>query len=431
MNNFKIRQKMLSAFFLPIFVLCCVGIYFALNFETLSTTEKFLFFVVIFSAFVSIFAFVSLSNSISTQIKNLSAALQEVANGNLAVKIKSQSNDELGKLAKVVADTMEKIRFLTKQTQANAIDAEKLSLQLNEQAEKSSAASKDVATSLSKLDDNANRQSVAISTSAKNIHAFAELLQEFELKANASVSSAKNVEEIAKSGQSAVSGAVSQIAAVAESVEKSAHVINQLAERSAQIGNISSTIADIAGKTNLLALNAAIEAARAGEHGKGFAVVSDEVRKLAEGTNSAAEQIGILITTIQNEMAAALQQMSQGNSEVESGKNVVAAAGNSFQNILDAVALLTNHAEEILQNAETSSANVDKIAFAFDELGQLSREIDAEIKKLASATSSQSTSIDEIANASRKIYDISKDLSELTSEFTIFKVAERLKFFNR
>lgn len=427
MNNFTIRQKIFLAFVLPIFLLVCSSIYFALNFETLSTAATFLFFGVIFAVPFTIFMAIFLCNTFSKHIKNLSAASIEVAEGNLTVEIKSQSSDELGQLTENFSNAIKKIRALIEKIQQGAMDAENFSAQLNDNATKSSLATQKVAASLANVTENANRQSVAISSSSKDIHAFAELLQEFEIKADASVNSAKNVEEIAKSGQNAVRGAVNQMSAVAESVEKSAQVIKQLAERSTQIGNISSTIADIAGKTNLLALNAAIEAARAGEHGKGFAVVSDEVRKLAESTNLAASQIGDLITAIQNEMSQALQQMEQGNSEVESGKNVVAAAGDSFQNITGAVAQLTSHAEEILQNAETSLQTVDKLVQAMDELNQSSKDVSAETETLTLATEEQSAAIDEAQNASQKLADISKDISESAAKFTIFKVAERLK----
>ena len=427
MKNFTIRQKIFCALALPIFLLVCIEIYFALNFETLAAVEKFLFFAVIFVVPVSIFSAMILANSILKQLKNLSSASEEVAEGNLTVEIKSQSCDEIGQLAKIFSSAIEKIRLLTEKIQQDARNTETFSAHLNDNANKSSLATKKVTTSLSNVAENANRQEVAIASSSKDIHAFAQLLQEFEVKADASVNSAKNVEEIAKSGQAAVNSAVNQISSVAESVEKSAQVIKHLAERSTQIGNISSTISDIAGKTNLLALNAAIEAARAGEHRKGFAVVSDEVRKLAESTNLAASQIGELITAIQNEMATALQQMEQGNSEVESGKNVVAAAGNSFQNITDAVAQLTSHAEEILHNAETSSATVDKLAQAMNELDKLSKDFNAEIEVLTLATEEQSASIDEVQNVSKKLSEIAAELSELTAKFKIFKVAERLK----
>ena len=379
--------------------------------------------VVLFSIFMA----VALSKSILKSINHLSDVSRELAAGNLTVEAKAQSEDEFGQLTKLFADTIEKLRTLIENIQHNAKDAATFAAQLNENASQSALATQQVAVSIGNVAENAMKQEDAVARSSKDIHAFAELLQEFESKADASVNSAKNVEEIAESGRAAVRGAVDQMSAVADSVEKSAQVIKQLAERSNQIGNISSTIAKIAEQTNLLALNAAIEAARAGEHGKGFAVVSDEVRKLAESSNLAASQIGELISAIQTEMSEALQQMEQGNLEVESGKTVVAAAGDSFRNITAAVAELTSHAEEIFKNAETSSERVDKLVAAMDELSKSSKDVSAETESVSAATEEQSASIDEVASASQKLSDLAGELTESTAKFKIFKPAERLK----
>ena len=379
--------------------------------------------VVLFSIFMA----VALSKSILKSINHLSDVSRELAAGNLTVEAKAQSEDEFGQLTKLFADTIEKLRTLIENIQHNAKDAATFAAQLNENASQSALATQQVAVSIGNVAENAMKQEDAVARSSKDIHAFAELLQEFESKADASVNSAKNVEEIAESGRAAVRGAVDQMSAVADSVEKSAQVIKQLAERSNQIGNISSTIAKIAEQTNLLALNAAIEAARAGEHGKGFAVVSDEVRKLAESSNVAASQIGELISAIQTEMSEALQQMEQGNLEVESGKTVVAAAGDSFRNITAAVAELTSHAEEIFKNAETSSERVDKLVAAMDELSKSSKDVSAETESVSAATEEQSASIDEVASASQKLSDLAGELTESTAKFKIFKPAERLK----
>ncbi|MBR6013407.1 MAG: methyl-accepting chemotaxis protein [Selenomonadaceae bacterium] len=379
--------------------------------------------VVLFSVFMA----VALTKSILNSIEYLSGVSKELADGNLTVEAKAQTNDEFGHLTEIYANTIEKLRALIENIQHNAKDASNFASQLNENATQSALATQQVAASIGNVADNANKQGVAVEQSTQAIRAFAELLQKFEEKANSSVTSAKNVEEIAESGRAAVRGAVDQMSAVAESVANSAKVINQLAERSAQIGNISSTIASIAEQTNLLALNAAIEAARAGEHGRGFAVVSDEVRKLAEGSNVAASQIAKLITSIQEEMKEALEQMERGNQEVESGKVVVAAAGDSFRNINSAISQLTDHSEEILRNAQDALTKVDKIVETMDELNKSSKDVSAETESVSAATEEQSASIDEVAGASQKLSELAEALTESTAKFKIFKGADRVK----
>ena len=371
--------------------------------------------VVVFSVFMAYF----LSKIILDSINYLSNVSRELAAGNLTVEAKPQTSDEFGTLTEIYADTINKLHKLIENIQRNASDAATFASQLNENASQSALATQQVAASIGNVAENASKQGAAVERSTDDIRAFAELLQGFETKADSSVDSAKNVEEIAESGRTAVRGAVDQMSALANSVNATAKVIEQLAERSTQIGNISSTISNIAEQTNLLALNAAIEAARAGSAGRGFAVVADEVRKLAESSALAASQIAELITTIQNEMKEALDQMEKGNKEVESGKVVVAAAGDSFKNITEAIAKLTNHAEEILTNAKTASTRVDALVEAMDELNKSSKDVSAETESVSAATEQQSASIDEVANASKKLSDLAEELTASASKFKI------------
>lgn len=371
--------------------------------------------VVVFSVFMAYF----LSKTILDSINYLSNVSRELAAGNLTVQATPQTQDEFGTLTQIYADTIGKLRKLIENIQRNASDAATFAAQLNENASQSALATQQVAASIGNVAENASKQGIAVEQSTDDIRAFAELLQGFETKADSSVNSAKNVEDIAESGRTAVRGAVDQMSAVANSVNKTAKVIEQLAERSTQIGNISSTISNIAEQTNLLALNAAIEAARAGSAGRGFAVVADEVRKLAEGSNIAASQIAELITSIQNEMSEALEQMERGNKEVESGKVVVAEAGDSFRNITEAIAQLTSHAEEILKNAKMAANRVDKLVDAMDELNRSSKDVSSETESVSAATEEQSASIDEVANASKKLSDLAEELTASASKFKI------------
>ena len=382
--------------------------------------------IVIVVAF-SIFMAFGLSASIMKSIQYLMNVSKELAAGNLTVEAKAESNDEFGELTEVYAETIETLRKLIERIQQNARDASTFASQLNENASQSALATQQVAVSIGNVAENANKQGNAVATSAHNIRAFARVLQGFEEKASASVDSAKSVEDIAGQGKSAVEDAVEQMSAIAESTAASAEVIKKLADRSAEIGEISSTIAGIANQTNLLALNAAIEAARAGEAGKGFAVVADEVRKLAEGCNDAAGKIAGILDKVNEDTENAVLEMEKGTADVESGKTVVAAAGSSFENIAAAISDLTTHAEDILKDVQSASKRIDKLVEAMDELDKSSKDVSAETESVSAATEEQSASIDEVATASKKLSELAGELTESASQFKIFKGADRLR----
>ena len=367
----------------------------------------------------SIVMAIVLSRTILNSIEYLSDVSKEMAAGNLTVKAEAKNDDEFGQLTTIYANTIAKLRLLIANIQRNAKLASDFAVQLNENADKSTEITQKVTASISNVAENSLNQGYAIYQATEDIRTFAELLQDFESKANSSVKSAQNVENIAENGRSAVGGAVKQMSAVAQSVEKSAEVIKQLAERSTQIGNISATIAGIAEQTNLLALNAAIEAARAGDAGRGFAVVADEVRKLAESSSSAASQIGSLISTIQTEVGEALKQMEQGNVEVENGRVVVAEAGDSFKNITDAIVKLTQDAEVIQRNAKDASTRIDKLVESMDNLSKSSEDVSIETESVKAATEDQAASIDEVASASQKLSELAGELTESAAKFKI------------
>ena len=382
--------------------------------------------IVIVVAF-SIFMALGLSASIMKSIKYLMNVSKELAAGNLTVEAKSETKDEFGELTEVYAETIETLRKLIQKIQQNAKDASTFAAQLNENASQSALATQQVAVSIGNVAENANKQGDAVAASAHNIRAFAKVLQGFEEKASSSVSAAKSVEEIAAEGKSAVEGAVEQMSAIAESTAASAEVIKKLSDRSAAIGDISSTIAGIAEQTNLLALNAAIEAARAGEAGKGFAVVADEVRKLAEGSNIAAQKIGELIEKTNSDTEKAVTEMQKGTATVENGKAIVAAAGSSFENIAAAVSDLTTHAEDILVDAQKASQRIDKLVASMDELDQSSKDVSAETESVSAATEEQSASIDEVATASKKLSELAEELQSSAAQFKIYKGADRIR----
>ncbi|MBR1419887.1 MAG: methyl-accepting chemotaxis protein [Selenomonadaceae bacterium] len=361
----------------------------------------------------------ALAKSISKPINNMMDAARKISQGDLSVEMKAISNDELGELTQVYGETVKNLRELIRDIQSTAEDVSNFASQLTENASQSAVATQQVATSIGNVAENANHQGEAVNRSTNSIKEMSEMLRGFEEKAVASSKAAGSVEEIAESGKTTIAQAVDQMSVIADSVMSSARVIQQLAERSDEIGQIVETISGISEQTNLLALNAAIEAARAGEAGRGFAVVADEVRKLAEGSGEAAQKIAEMIEMIQTDVKAAVQQMNQGTDVVEGGKTAVADAGKSFDNIAEAVENLAQHAAAILEDAKKSSDQVESLVVVMESLEKNGKDVAAETESVSAATEEQSASIDEVASASRRLSELAQELLNSTAKFKI------------
>ncbi|KAF0216920.1 MAG: hypothetical protein FD174_3475 [Geobacteraceae bacterium] len=198
---------------------------------------------------------------------------------------------------------------------------------------------------------------------------------------------AKLANDSAVTGASVVQESVSVMNRIAERVKESACTVENLGERSDQIGAIIGTIEDIADQTNLLALNAAIEAARAGEQGRGFAVVADEVRALAERTSKATREIGEMIKTIQQETKGAVVAMEDGVKEVEKGTVEAAKSGRALQDILDQINDVTMQINQVATAAEEQTATTNEISNSMQQITEVVQETSSGAHQSADAAS--------------------------------------------
>jgi len=217
--------------------------------------------------------------------------------------------------------------------------------------------------------------------------------------------SAKRAVDTAQHGNNIVEKSVSEVREIDETVNESAKFVKSLGERSVHIGEIVSVINDIADQTNLLALNAAIEAARAGEQGRGFAVVADEVRKLAERTAQATSEIEDMIKAIQNEVAKAVDKMDSATLKVQSGVDLTTQAGDALK--------------AIVKSSDELQLMVQQIASATEEMSATSEQISKEIVDIANASRDTTASSQETAQAAVGLSRIATKLDETIRFFRL------------
>jgi methyl-accepting chemotaxis protein len=282
------------------------------------------------------------------EISRISGYLQRLAEGDLtfepevgdADKYTEQVRGNFLQVQESIAATISSLRALLGQVQESANQVTGASQQIEAAAEQSAQATQQVAATIQQV--------------AANVHS--------------SANSSGQVASTAQAGARTVTSTVVAMRRIKEAVTDAGEKIRQMQERSAQIGAIVETINEIASQTNLLALNAAIEAARAGEQGRGFAVVADEVRKLAERSASATQQIAGLITGVQQGIEQAVESMRVSLTQVESGAKLAEEAGAALDEIEKAAAVSSAEAKEINGSAEDVAAMTEELSAQTEEV---------------------------------------------------------------
>ena len=257
--------------------------------------------------------------------------------------------------------------------------------EVTETVSSTATAANQISASTEEMAAGAHEQSSQTGEIAAAIEQMTKTIIETTRNASQAASNAKKAGEIAASGGKTVEDTVNGIIRIADVVNKSSDTVKQLGKNSDQIGEIIQVIDDIADQTNLLALNAAIEAARAGEQGRGFAVVADEVRKLAERTTKATKEIADMINQIQNDTSDAVIQMKYGTEEVEKGKELARKAGESLKDIINASVSVVDDINQVASASEEQSATADQISKNIESISNVTNESSAGIQQIARA----------------------------------------------
>ena len=327
--------------------------------------------------------------------------------------------DELGTMAQAMQEMNEKVRALMRNVAQTAEYLAASSEELTSSAEQAADVSQSIAESIVKVAGACSEQFDDVQTANEHTKKLTQHMQDFEGHLEETGQQVQKTSDVATEGRQGVATAVTGMQSIQTNVSHIAEIIEGLGENSKQIGEIVDTIAGIAEQTNLLALNAAIEAARAGEHGRGFAVVADEVRKLAEQSQEAASEISERIGRIQSSTQEAVDAMHQGLSEVMDGTKTVQGAGTSFEGIASMVGKVAEASRAMQSSVGRLTQSIGRIDAAVEEINTKSRSVADEAQTVSAATEEETASMHEIADASRKLAEQAQNLQNSIAVFKI------------
>ena len=335
---------------------------------------------------------VMLRITLGKPVASMIARIREIQSENdLTKRVDIHSNDEVGQIGQCFNEFVSTLQDVISQFTGSTHEV--------------AGAATEIAASSEEIASGMQEQSSQITQISSAVEEMSASIIEVARKSGEAANDANESGRVAEEGGAVVSETVVGMNSIADAVSAGAASVSELGKRGEQIGEIIAVINDIADQTNLLALNAAIEAARAGEHGRGFAVVADEVRKLADRTTKATEEIGLSIQAIQSETGEAVSKMNAGTDQVAVGVEKATEAGKSL--------------EQIVAGAQNVASNIQSIAAAAEQQSAAAEEVSRNIESITAVTAQSTEGAQQAAEAATQLSGKAEELLALVGRFKI------------
>jgi methyl-accepting chemotaxis protein len=352
------------------------------------------------------------------QVKNKLADMSK-AGGDLTQRLQVLSKDEVGQLAHECNVMLATIQGIMKEVLHQTKLVADTSSELVAKARQTSRSSEEIGMAIKEIAAGAETQVGSITETSISINQMSSGIQQISASTQEVTATAKFAQEAAENGRKTIDQSIDKMETVTAAVLQSSELMKHLSKRSHEIGKVIHVIAGIANQTNLLSLNAGIEAARASEHGRGFVVVANEIRKLAEESRQAADQIAFMINEIQQETTRVAEFLVTETRNVQAGLAAAKESRKSFQQIHEAIEAVTMQVTEVSAAVVEMAAGSEEVLHSVETIVQIANTASVETQKVRRATEESRVIMDQMVSSIYSMMEISKRLQKLVEQFKV------------